>query len=543
LEKHKGCDILDINPGAGLWSQKLHEYLKPRRHVLLEPSPAIFAPFLDPLLEVPGSKYKLVSKDPLKLSTYREIAEDGTFPHQTRVDPNDPKAQEVNNTLLVIGSLAWDPRLPGLGFDSMSKQLFHHFASAAWANDLFHAFGPVRSLFWVQTEDFDNMIAKAANGMGKASRLLEMTQDLNIIVTSERQDRKFGKAALGREPQYEIESIVRALQSTKKSGVELPANRQDISCDYAALVEDISGGSGIISFEDMQILLYNQQMAGKSTRGLAGLAMIDTIEFEKKLRSEFPTIPIPPLVGPSSKTPMKGLASEKKIVEFRKMRTSVQQHQKTKGKVEAAADIGEEMYLLECKALKMKAGPRKDKIMKQIENLDQAWDQAVDGLESNFVLAPITALDDRLSLRHPPHPRIQWDRRPFEPLVSQEDEVWPLTKVSLVSATPFPRPVGDSSDWHEWVLDFVNGLYNESSRSLPFALDSMAHGLSAVIEDCPSLTDPDRGGRMQMKHFRVRMLTNEMILELAQAYKDWPFKAPGSDHNMYFRSKGGRIGT
>lgn len=133
LQKHKGCDILDINPGIGLWSQKLHDFLKPRSHILLEPSPEIFKEFLDPLVNAPDSKYKLVSKDTKDLTSYRELVDEGMFPHQTRVNSTDPAAQDVNNTLLITGSFIWDPRLVGMGFDSMAKQLYHHFTSAAWS--------------------------------------------------------------------------------------------------------------------------------------------------------------------------------------------------------------------------------------------------------------------------------------------------------------------------------------------------------------------------------------------------------------------------
>jgi transcription factor 1 len=88
------------------------------------------------------------------------------------------------------------------------------------------------------------------------------------------------------------------------------------------------------------------------------------------------------------------------------------------------------------------------------------------------------------------------------------------------------------------VHDFVYALFTVPSQSLPEALDKLQHGASQIMGDCPALTDPDRGGRMNMKHFRVRMLTSEMIEQLVRAYREWPFKEPGSDHNKYFRWKG-----
>lgn len=74
--------------------------------------------------------------------------------------------------------------------------------------------------------------------------------------------------------------------------------------------------------------------------------------------------------------------------------------------------------------------------------------------------------------------------------------------------------------------------------TIPEALDSMQHSLSDIIKDCPSLTDGSKGGRLSMKHFRVRMLTTEMLEELTKAYLEWPFKAEGTAHSWYFRGKG-----
>ncbi|KAH4010582.1 rRNA adenine N(6)-methyltransferase [Parastagonospora nodorum] len=541
LELYKGCDILDINPGVGLWSQKLHEFLKPRNHILLEPSPDLFRPFLDPLLNAPDSKYKLVNKDPLKVESYRELVDEGAFPQQTRIDPQDPKGQDLNQTLLVTGSLAWDPFLPGLSFDSMAKQLYHHFTPAAWSNDLFHAFGPVRTLFWVQTEDFNHVVAKSPTYMLKSNRLLEMTQNLNLVVTSERESRPAGKGAIGREPQYEIESTIRAIRSAKKAGFDIPEHRRDVTHKYAELIEEASGGSGIINSETMMELMYAQYRAGNRPTQFLPQGILDCFEVEKQLQEEHPDLKLSPIFPLSKKTAAtvtnKAHPASDKVREYTKTRALVAHRLRQRIKFEEIVIIGEEIYKLECKALKMKEGPGKAKTLKQIEQLEEQWDQRLAQLSRNLEHAPVAELDDRINLRYPPHPRIQWDQRLFDPLMSREDEVWPRNRVSLISATPIPRPASDDPEWHEQVIDFVFGLYANSNRSVIEALDSMQHGLSDIIKDCPSLTDPDKGGRLQLKHLRVKLLTMEMIYEMAKAYKEWPFKAPGSDRSLYFRHK------
>jgi mitochondrial transcription factor 1 len=158
-------------------------------------------------------------------------------------------------------------------------------------------------------------------------------------------------------------------------------------------------------------------------------------------------------------------------------------------------------------------------------------------VSENYRPAALNEVDDRISLRHSLQPRIQWDQRPFEPLVSREEEAWPRNRLALVSASPKPKPIGEDSDWYEWIQDFVHALYSEPMHSITSQLQTMQHGLQDIIKDCPSFRDPDRGGRIQLKHLRVRMLTMDMISELVRAYRDWPFKAPGTDHCRYFRHK------
>ncbi|KAI4618009.1 uncharacterized protein J4E87_008018 [Alternaria ethzedia] len=541
LDKHKGCDILDINPGAGLWSQKLHEYLQPRSHVLLEPRHEKFKDFLDPLLTAPGSRYSLVEQDPTVLQTYRDMVANGVFPHQTVLDAEDPKAQEPNNTLLVTGSLAWDPRLPGLGFDSMAKQLAYHFASAAWTNDLFHAYGMVRTLLWVQHDDFSGMIAQSINEMTKTNRLMQMLQDTTLFIQPERASRSTGRASSGREPQYEIEAIVRALKKGKENGMELPSHRRDHIHDFAEEVDQISNGTGVTSFQTIQDYLRTQQLAGRNPIGLLSPGLIEYYDFMRRVINVFPQVDL------NDPTDAKGKRTKRPVPpdhpykddirKFYRESTGMALTQRKKLLAASIADIGEAIYKLECKIVDMPDGPEKAAAMAELSDLETQWKQGLDSQNANYAKVPATEIDDRLAIRSPPSPRLQSDSRPFEPLVMRKNEAWPQSRLALVSAEPFPRPVGGSPDFYEWARDFIFGLFAHPSDGINHALDKLQHGLSDIIKDCPSLKDPKKGGRLQMEHLRVRMLTSEMILELVEAYRTWPFKEPGSDSNQYFKYK------
>ncbi|KAF2630133.1 S-adenosyl-L-methionine-dependent methyltransferase [Macroventuria anomochaeta] len=547
LEIHKGCDILDINPGAGLWSQKLHAFLQPRSHVLMEPSPDRFKTFLDPLLNAPGSKYKLVQKDTIELEQYTEMINEGVFPDQTRVNPEDDSGQELNTTLLVTGTLVWDPKLPGMAFDSMAKQLYNLFSSAVRSNDYFHAYGRVRTIFWVSADDFKPIIADSIANFAKNNCLLEMTQSMDLIVNAPRGERGRGKAAPGREPQYEIESSVRAMQRARESGMSLPTHREDKIHQIAAEIEELSNGTGRSKGSWLHDYLQAKHREGKTPIGLLSDAQFQHQDHAIALQKKYPDLNFEAMgnaVDPKVKrkgTFWKGKEDHPGREEahaFMLTKAADRARIAKKEHMEHIADIGEELYHAECRALRMPDGPERGDLLKQITDLDKQWEKLMSAVAANYKASPIAILDDRISLRFPPHSRLQWDRRPFEPLTMTPDEAWPPNRLALISSTPFPRPAGQTVDWHEWVHDFVYALFTVPSRPLPEALDKMQHGASQIIESCPSLTDPDKGGRMNMKHLRVRVLTAEMIEELVRAYRDWPFKEPGSDHNKYFRWKG-----
>lgn len=514
----------------------------------MEPSFGRYSSFLDPLLSAPGSKYKLVEKVTTELESYTQMIDEGVFPEQTRVDPDDNSGQELNTTLLVTGMLVWDPTLPGLGFDSMAKQLYNHFSSAVRTNDLFHAYGRVRTLLWVGADDFRPIIAESAGTFNKNNCLLELTQQMEMIANAPRTDRRMAKASSGRDVQYEVESTVRAIQSAREGGMPRFADREDHMYEVATEIEKLSKGSGRSAFTWMHEYLLERHRRGDSTVGLLPTATLQHLDRNLLLQQKYPDVDFEAMGnarGPSKKrvksfwTGREDHPAREEATSFSLNKSAERGRLATRENLESMADVGEELYQTECRALRAQDGTKeKEELLQRVTELDAQWEKLNSSVATVYKAVPANIVDDRISLRAPPYPRIQWDRRPFEPITIFPEEAWPTNRLALISSTPYPRPAGETIDFYEWVQDFVYALFNPSSQALPEGLDKMQHGLSQIVDSCPSLTDPDAGGRMLLKHFRVRMLTSKMVNELVTAYRDWPFKEPGSDHNKYFRWKG-----
>ncbi|KAF2470458.1 S-adenosyl-L-methionine-dependent methyltransferase [Lindgomyces ingoldianus] len=535
LEKHKGCDILDLNPGAGLWSSKLHDFLQPRSHILLESQPDKYERFLRRLADKPDSTYKLVVGDAAQHDTIRNLVKEGIFPYQTLKTRDSALRQELNNSLLVTGTFIWDPTLPSFGFSSLGRQLIQHYAMHAWQADTFHAFGPVRSLFWLADEDLTSSLPRSMLHFSGTHFLLDRFTNARQVVTPGHLPRKQGRSTIGRDARYELESLVKAMKATKENGMELPAHRREEIHGFAEDIMRLTNGTGIMSSTETTNYLKEAELSGKSTQGLLFEGAREVYKVDKAQETNPELFWDREAMGGKNR-----LVVTKEGKKIARDRSSANQNEVYRVAREKAVDIGEDIYHLECNFLKATSKKAKASTREKLDQRNAEFKEALDAISKTIQPAVYMDLDDRLAIRSPVS-RLMWDSRPYEPLVVQDDEVWPPHRFALVDFEPKMRPVGYDNEHTEPLIDFANALLRYHNEPLPDALEHLSHGGSELIDQVPALKDPARGGRLDMKHLRVRMLTPEMIDGLCRAWREWPFKPPGSDSPRYFQvSLGGR---
>ncbi|KAE8154015.1 hypothetical protein BDV25DRAFT_148475 [Aspergillus avenaceus] len=102
LLRNRPVDILDLWPGAGLWSAKVNEYLRPQRHVLVEPDLQTFKPLLQKLTKNDPS-FELVEMD-LKSIYETENLLPHLFPNQGPQNTDTTGSLAKNHTLLVLAN-------------------------------------------------------------------------------------------------------------------------------------------------------------------------------------------------------------------------------------------------------------------------------------------------------------------------------------------------------------------------------------------------------------------------------------------------------
>ncbi|GJC85463.1 hypothetical protein ColLi_08301 [Colletotrichum liriopes] len=136
LERHRGCDLVDINPGAGIWSRKLQEFLQPRSHILMEPDEDLYRPFLEPLLERPNTQLL-----PQSGILWKELNEVLRHIKNQTPKPRGPGAvPERNDTLLVTANLSFYPKKRYRAFDSVTQLVLYQLISSIRNGSLFQNF-------------------------------------------------------------------------------------------------------------------------------------------------------------------------------------------------------------------------------------------------------------------------------------------------------------------------------------------------------------------------------------------------------------------
>ncbi|KAH7138177.1 hypothetical protein B0J11DRAFT_574178 [Dendryphion nanum] len=536
LKNYKGCDILDINPGAGLWSRKIHDFLQPRSHILLEPEPEIWRKFLDPLIKKPGSKYKLVTGDTNRFEIFRELIDSNFFPNQKKIPLGDPRVNDLNETLLVTGSFTWEPMLPGFGFDSMGKQLlFKHIVLSRY-NDIFHEFGKIRMLIWLRKDDMKMVMPRTVAMIQKSNIITQKLAESNEIVTTGHSTRGAGRdAGSGREPRYELESLVRAFKAMKSKGTKLPLRRREDIHDFA---DDISGktdGKGQMTVAECHKYLREQHNQGKSAGGLIAQKTLEIWDFDRLAETQ-PGLKYD-LSRPAARGPTSHRATDAQN-EITKSRAQEQAVLRERIKKDEAADIGEKIYHLECRILGMNDGPEKEASQELLAQLQNEFQQKVGRIKTTYRNQVYNDIDDRINIRSDIS-RMLWDTRSFEPLVMRPDEAWPASGLGLANIVPKPTSSTESNTDFEYLQDFVLALFDLPSEDLVTALERMQAGASDLIAEVPRLRNPAQGGRLDMKQLRVRMLTVEMVDELCAAFHAWPFKNPEASHTNYFKTRRG----
>jgi len=490
------CDIIDLNPGVCLWSSKVHDLLKPHRHVLVEPDLDRYSPFIDSLLAS--------SPAFLKVTSLTEVFDANL--HQ----PSALFAQyekyghpSINPSLLIIANTSSSiikARDHNYGGPS-SKYMIHAYYTSMFRKDSsLHKYGLTRMLAWIPEKDKKIVIPRT---VVRRSRLTVRTE-LAAQATEVAGGSSYQHASLRERRHYDVDMRSEARVGQRTRHTYAPQNRQPVS---------------LMPFADS----LNPNMAG-----LLAMQQNPTRRTwaEKLLRLE-QMYQAGHVIEGGNRT----RGSSQKVSEEWKRLGYYRSKQRVAHNFHVHCDD------LVRRQVSLDKGLLPDSTEKNGPADAQELQRAIDELRNERDgLALIKkervtkGIDDHRAFTCSP-PVLQWDRREFEPLQAQDGEFYSPTRRALALLDLMPRSDLVSrldSEAKRVCFDYVlDILFDRPACDMRAGLERLVQGgVDEFIERVPRLQDPLKGGGPDLSDIRPRALSVEVFIDLAIEFERWPFRPP-----------------
>lgn len=521
LARHTGCTIIDINPGAGLWSSKVHELLRPKRHLLLE-SEELYLPFLKPLIDAPGSRYHLRDWNGWLPWTTEPYISEGLIPELDSAILCDGR----NDSLLLIANVGDLWRARQRGPVTSHVRLFHYLNNIKFKKN-FQTHGSVRLLLWMQDSEKRAILPRTVSHRRKLSLEAEMSCHIEEIVG--------GPASLTNQRREDILDITSSRQvaaAMAKQTIRIPLERQD---EAQKIVDD----NLLLANEDQNALIETPIKIASTHRAWH----TDLEQMKKDFRvgkfSEYEDQTTSVLTESKAEAPdTKPKTGRRKKSKIKPQRTpeylKLRELQRVfDGQIKTNEQVnnflGQE-ELIKCLERDIH-NQTFDEVQRQRKVKELKW--LTEDLKRSLERAPKTVReafwyfsDNRRAFNQNP-PLLMWDCRTAEPLIAREDEFYNPTCLALLDFQPrvsdtFPMSLSESSSFQ-----FLASMLFSNGCNTLYYLNSLAPGATeAVAGKVPALRDLSRGGRQDLSELRARCFTPDMFYGITKAWESWPFKLP-----------------
>lgn len=497
------CDIVDINPGVGLFSSKLHEVVKPRSHLLVEGDYNVYQPYLQPLLEQPGSTYKLLPESGIVFETQDKIISPEYLPHQQIYGPEDPRINQPNNSLLLVVNICNEPTKTYHRYQTVSNLVLYQLLSAIRTKSKFQSYGLVRMLLWVPENEKQGLLPKMLANRKKSAVEAELSTEYIHEIAGPDPDRWTTKSYQRRRDQaIDLESGRQVARRMEELGIETPPGRS-IS---TPLAESSEHGS-------LTLRPWHRELADLEAR-LARREIYMWRDDEGNKRYD--------------QRPKYNHGFDQNTPEGLRLRTlrsrrlgELSRHWRHTESSELYREIQE----LEEQAFEARHSDGYEALRRHIRSRREELIERVESTGNAQTSAFWTAIDDQHAFQQDP-PILYWDRRPAEPMVVRPEEFLPQKEMCLVDVQPQAMwPFLLQEDNLEISRAVIAHLYVQPSEPLPKSLNSLAHGAADwIVPECPSLTDPSQGGFRDPNDLRVRCLNQQQLREIVESWVKWPFR-------------------
>lgn len=435
-------------------------------------------------------------------------------PRLATADSTKPQ-ENINNTILLLVNTSRivkkSKRLNKIAAsDSPSEPLIYLMLENLRYKTGLQSAGAVRILLWTTQNDKYNILPRDVAHRNKID-----IDSQEVYFAQEITGEADFSAATRRGPTYDVLSAYQTALRMKESGVELPEHRRPGL--HQKILDSMAANEGTGDLPEV-ISQVNE------LRDLESAA----------LRGDFPTY-VPHAPG-EDKRRSKYSKQYMRLLELREQLNALtgyieRRHHDLDSYVSVFTAIRNIFDYERDLRRKYPDGDRLElhteeerAMMKAMEDrLEQAW-EARSGREFRRRRAVSMLVDNEEALRITP-PLLDWDRRFTEPLNCFSHEFDPPNVLSLLDLQPLADGPYVRDGRSTTRTPFINLLRYMRADTIFNGLNSMAHGAAdAIIPQCPSLTDPAKGGHVHLENVTVRLLTHDQFKELNDAWNRWPFK-------------------
>ena len=472
----------------------------------MEPKQNVYLPFLQPLLDAPGSRYRLKDWPDLHVWEPERYVEEGLLHDAQGRGGPPPTTEEQNNSILIIANVAGqrsktvaDSRL---AISAHAKAL--DYSHAVRHQTGFQSYGPTRMLMWLSDEDKRPLLPRTVGYRGKLSAHMEAVLHLEEIVGFPHAS----DAKVCREDALDIESGKQVAKRMQEKNINIPLHRQAKPADR---LFDLSGVSRHWHREFRE--LEKGFQGGKFSQYVERLAAEST-----------------PGHMPRAKNQEKAIFTP----EYRRMmllRTAIKSQNVKIDRLNMILKKQEKIdkLYLDLYREDIEAVEREEKT-KALDSWIQEFKDELETLSAKQSKTLFFLDDDRRAFAMEP-PLLMWDRRKAEPLTAKEDEFYARREIALLDFQPKIADRIPMTSEQSFYFDMIStSLFAPHGQVTLKHLKTTAPGaFEALVSQVPAIRDPRKGGRYDVESLRIRTVTPEIIQDLAVAWDNWTFKPPIED--------------
>lgn len=546
LEAYKGCTVIDVHPGACLWSSKLHEFLKPKRHILMEPETRYYDRFIHPLLEKPGSTYRhseLCGAHARSYwGNYNDLLNDVTMisdrPH---LETDDPKLRQLDTSILFTGNL-WRkyPIQHVTRYVDHNTLILQHMTYAALTNAIFQRNGLVRMLWWAPDATKSAIFPSNIRGKRSYDMNLQMGASITEVAGVSRLESAPRKSKMDSPRAPEMDAFVagRVRREMAERGQVVPKGREQPQAlkptteDYDVHARDSFFKTTCTTTDDLVIAI------GEFREHLITIQAVLTHLKGRRAGSK-----------PSDLTPNVLKDLYERHVRYQQSKDAVRSRPKdvnfyssASAEFRSIVGLDTQLRLLNLEAnyaAVSETNPDDPKTLSALREKILALNKTHDAfIDENYGASVMKSmhpiLDDLISLEAQP-PSLPRDRRPYEPLQAHSHEFWPQYDLTLLDLTPrladLSSPgIADKHEAAKACQEVLKIIFSSPAMPLTAALDRVAPmAANDLLPLVPEISDARKGGRMDPSRMSVRMLSQEMMGGLIRAFLEWPFRPSSVD--------------